>query len=241
MNQWVYDEAKKIIAAGKRVGLVGGDHSSPFGLIKLLSETMADDFGILHIDAHADLRFQYQGFHHSHASIMRNVMSLPKPPKLVQIAIRDFCEEEYEFSHTNARVTTHYDGDIKSGLFEGRSWKSMVEEFLSDLPQKVYISFDIDGLNPQFCPHTGTPVPGGLTTDQVFYIFRQVVKSGRQIIAFDLNEVSTGGLTPAETEWDGNVGARVLYKLSCALLSSHPASGANPTSPVGPIRPANGS
>ncbi len=223
VNQWVSSEAAKIVGAGKRIGLVGGDHSSPFGLIRYLSETQSEEFGVLHIDAHADLRSSYQGFLHSHASIMRNVMSLPKPPsKLVQIGIRDFCEEEYEFSRANPHITTHYDADLKRALFEGRSWKSLVEGFLNDLPNKVYVSFDIDGLDPQFCPHTGTPVPGGLGTDQVFYLLRQIVKSGRQIIAFDLNEVSTGGLSIEESEWDGNVGARVLYKLACATLASHP-------------------
>jgi agmatinase len=77
------------------------------------------------------------------------------------------------------------------------------------LPEKVYISFDIDGLLPELCPNTGTPVPGGLTFDQAIYLLQTVVETGRTIIGFDLCE--TAG---HPHEWDANVGARVLYKLA---------------------------
>jgi agmatinase len=80
----------------------------------------------------------------------------------------------------------------------------------------VLISFDIDGLDRKLCPNTGTPVSGGFETEQVFYLFKQVLKSGRKIIGFDLNEVGVN-----ENEWDQNVGARVLYKLSNLLLYSN--------------------
>jgi agmatinase len=89
-----------------------------------------------------------------------------------------------------------------------------VEDIVASLPQKVYISFDIDGLDPKHCPNTGTPVFGGLEADQVFYLFRKVHESGRKIIGFDLNEVGVG-----DNDWDANVGARVLYKL-CNILTA---------------------
>jgi agmatinase len=101
--------------------------------------------------------------------------------------------------------------------YEGETFRQIVDELVSKLPQKVYISFDIDGLDPKLCPNTGTPVQGGFETEQVFYIFNKVRQSGRQIIGFDLNEVST-----SENGWDANVGARVLFKLCNLLVDSNP-------------------
>lgn len=219
MSEWVYNECKSVLAAGKLLGLVGGDHSTPYGAIRAVSEKHLGDFGVLHIDAHADLRKAYQGFKQSHASIMYNVMTdSQKPKKLVQIGIRDFCEEEYEFIESRNDIKTFFDIELKQRLLAGETWASICKEIIQELPQKVYISFDIDGLEPVFCPNTGTPVPGGLTIDQVFYLFNEIHKSGKQIVAFDLNEVSTGGQDPENAEWDGNVGARMLYKM-CGWLT----------------------
>lgn len=218
LTDWVYSETKKILATGKLFGLVGGDHSTPLGAIKAICEkhSVADksEVGILHIDAHSDTRKSYQGFQQSHASIMYNVMNLSgasKPQKLVQVGIRDFCEEEYNFVTTREDIKTYFDIGVKQRLLKGESWASVAADIVSELPQKVYISFDIDGLDPRFCPSTGTPVIGGLSTDEVFMLFNLLAQSGRQIVGFDLNEVSTGDAE--ESEWDGNVGARMLYKL----------------------------
>ncbi len=225
MTAWVYAQCKDVLGKNKLLGLVGGDHSTPLGAIRAVSDLHQGEFGILHIDAHADLRKSYQGFHQSHASIMYNVMTdAKKPRQLVQVGIRDFSEEEYEFSRSRADIKTFYDIELKRRLLKGESWESICQDIIQALPQKVYISFDIDGLDPAFCPHTGTPVPGGLSVDQIFFLFSEVHRSGKKIIAFDLNEVSTGGLSAAEVEWDGNVGARILYKLCGWLALSNPKS-----------------
>ncbi len=196
----------------KLVGLVGGDHSTPLGLIQALAEKH-DSFGVLQIDAHMDLRKAYEHFEYSHASIAYNFMKLPQIEKLVQVGIRDYCEEEYKFAErNNERVTVFYDDDVKNGIFDGESWNVITDRIISELPQKVYISFDIDGLNPDLCPNTGTPVPGGLKFSEATYLLQKLVKSGRQIIGFDLNEVA-----PGEDDWNGNVGARMLYRL-CNLM-----------------------
>ena len=222
MSAWVYDQCTDVLKKGKLLGLVGGDHSTPLGAILAVSDKYNGDFGVLHIDAHADLRKAYQGFTQSHASIMYNVMTDPKKPKkLVQIGIRDFCEEEFDFSNSRKDIKTFYDLELKRRLLQGETWAQVCQDILKELPQNVYISFDIDGLDPAFCPHTGTPVPGGLNVDQVFYLFREIHQSGRKIVAFDLNEVSTGGLAEEEAEWDGNVGARILYKMCGWLSRSH--------------------
>lgn len=225
MSQWVYEQCSEVLSKGKLLGLVGGDHSTPLGAIRAVSDKYHGDFGVLHIDAHADLRDTYQGFKQSHASIMRNVMmDTKKPKKLVQVGIRDFSEDEYNFSNSRDDIKTFYDLELKRRLMKGDTWEKICQAIVQELPQNVYISFDIDGLDPAFCPHTGTPVPGGLSVDQVFFLFREVHASGRKIIAFDLNEVSTGGLEPHEVEWDGNVGARVLYKMCGWLVKSQAES-----------------
>jgi agmatinase len=219
MNEWVYQQTKNILSKKKKFALVGGDHSTPFGAIKAFCEQYDSQFGILHIDAHADLREAYQGFQFSHASIMNNVMNLPNPPKkLVQVGIRDFCEEEYIMSRDRKDIQTFYDLDVQRQKLEGKSWQNLCGEILKELPEKVYISFDVDGLQPTLCPHTGTPVPGGLQVEEVFYLFRLLKESGRTLIGFDLNEVSSGGEDLSAAEWDGNVGARILYKL-CSWLA----------------------
>jgi agmatinase len=216
LTDWVYQETNKILKAGKLFGLVGGDHSTPLGAIKAICEKHSangkSEVGILHIDAHSDTRKAYQGFEQSHASIMYNVMQLPtRPQKLVQVGIRDFCEEEYDYVTSHPDIKTFFDIGLKQRLLKGETWASVASDIINELPQKVYISFDIDGLDPRFCPSTGTPVIGGLSADEVFFLFNLLAQSGRQIVGFDLNEVSTGEAD--ESEWDGNVGARMLYKL----------------------------
>jgi agmatinase len=203
--------AETILSEGKIPAVIGGDHSTPLGLISALTEVTQGDFGVLHIDAHADLRKAYHGFVHSHASIMRNVMALEIPPaRLVQVGIRDFCKEEYDYIQENPeRIRTFFDRELKRELFAGKSWAELCQQIVNQLPERVYVSFDIDGLSPEYCPHTGTPVPGGLSFDQAIELLATLGRSGKSIIGFDLNEVAPG----SDSEWDGNVGARILFKL----------------------------
>jgi agmatinase len=208
LNVFIKSTATNYMKQGKLVGLVGGDHSIPLGFLRALSEKY-DRFGILQIDAHADLRKAYEGFAYSHASIMYNALKVPAVNRLVQVGIRDICEEEEKvMQRAMGRVVTFYDDDIKSQQYEGKTWTSICDEIINTLPDLVYISFDIDGLDPKLCPSTGTPVAGGLEFDQAKYLITKLVHSGRKIIGFDLCEVA-----PGPTEWDANVGARMLYHL----------------------------
>ncbi|MFA6039507.1 MAG: agmatinase family protein [Candidatus Peribacteraceae bacterium] len=217
LNASVYDETKKVLEEGKIPGLVGGDHSTPLGAIRACAEAKGP-LGVFHIDAHFDTRKSFEGFPYSHGSIMRNVAdTVSGVTKLVQVGIRDFCREEMEFARSNERkIAVFFDEDMAGRQLSGESWRAICEEIVSALPQKVYISFDIDGLDPSLCPHTGTPVPGGLSFNQMLLLLKTVVKSGRQIVGFDLVEVAPG----REGEWDANVGARVLFKLCGWTLKS---------------------
>lgn len=208
MLDWVKSLALKYLRQDKIVAVLGGDHSTPLGLMHALAEKY-EEFGILQIDAHADLRKAYEGFTYSHASIMYNALQLPQVKKLVQVGIRDLAQSEAEMvSQSNGRITTFYDSHLKEYLYSGEPWKKQCRKIIAQLPPKVYISFDIDGLDPKLCPGTGTPVPGGLDFEEAVYLVKALVKSGREIIGFDLCEVA-----PGESEWNGNVGARLLYKL----------------------------
>lgn len=211
VNQWLFEQTQTAMQQDKQVAVIGGDHSVPLGYYQALAEQYPQ-FGILHIDAHADLREAYEGFEFSHASIMFNALKLPQITKLVQVGIRDLCQEEVNrIEHFQGRVVAYYDPMIKQKLYGGMTWLDLCQQIVAELPQQVYLSFDIDGLDPKYCPGTGTPVPGGLELEQAFCLFREVVNSGRQIIGFDLCEVG-------DSEWDGNVGARTVYKM-CNLMS----------------------
>lgn len=229
VNAWVEHTGQKWLDAGKLVGVVGGDHSTPFGLIAAVARRHPG-LGILHLDAHADLRDAYEGFAWSHASIMHNVMTrVPEVGKLVQVGIRDLCEAEIDFiDASGGRIVTWFDDELSARQFGGESWAALCEAIVRDLPQDVYVSFDIDGLEPSQCPNTGTPVPGGLSFRQAAFLLGAAVKSGRKIVGFDLNEVAPA---PNGDEWDANVGARLLYKLiGWSLLSQ--GVGERPTRPA---------
>lgn len=219
VNELVYADTAKLMDEGKIVGLIGGDHSTPYGAIKAAAERHPG-LGLLHFDAHHDLREAYEGFTHSHASIFHNVLSdIPQVSKLVQVGIRDFSEDEYEFAKAQgSRVKAYYDGDLTRRKFSGQAWTYLCNEIVEHLPDEVWVTFDIDGLDPRFCPNTGTPVPGGLDFKEASFLLGTLVRSGRTIVGFDLNEVSPD--PKGESEWDANVGARLLYKLSAWTLAS---------------------
>jgi agmatinase len=217
----------RLLECGKIVGLVGGDHSVPLGLISAVAKHEGS-IGILHLDAHCDLRENYEGFDHSHASIMFN--ALRDAPtgieRLVQVGIRDFSEAELEYARQHPKITQFSWAELAENQFKGETWEAQCKRIVAELPEKVYVSFDIDFLSPEFCPCTGTPVPGGASFDQAAYLLKEVVDSGRRIVGFDMCEVvpnpasaSDKSPTPGAT-WDANVGARTLFRLCGQTLRS---------------------
>jgi len=206
-------QAEKFIQSKKAVANVGGDHSTTLGLLRTLAKN--NSFGILQIDAHCDLRKAFEGFEYSHASIMYNALKETNIRSLTQVGIRDYCDEEVQYiKNSKNRVKVFFDRDNQYEKIKGENWAAICKRIIATLPQNVFISFDIDGLTPDHCPNTGTPVPGGLTFAEASYLIEQTALQ-RNIISFDLNEVS-----PREDEWDANVGARVLFQLCCAYFIS---------------------
>lgn len=217
LNNNIYCATRDLLKQNKIVALVGGDHSTPYGAIKAVSE-VHDNFGILHIDAHRDLREAYEGFEYSHASIMYNVLrDIEQVERIVQVGVRDFCDDEQRLATASSRVVSFEDMELSRAKFEGKNWGAQCRVIVDALPQKVYVSFDIDGLEMSYCPHTGTPVCGGLSYNEAVYLLEILVESGREIIGFDVVEV-----VPSEGDLlDLIVGARVLYKLSGLAIKSN--------------------
>jgi agmatinase len=216
LNIYVKSTTQRLLKEGKLVGLLGGDHSTPLGFIRALSERY-DRFGVLQIDAHADLRKAYEGFTYSHASIMYNALKIPAVNRLVQVGIRDYCGEEMDvIKRSMGRVVTFFDEDIKAWQYEGNTWDEICDQIIKQLPDLVYISFDIDGLDPKLAPSTGTPVAGGFEFQQIAYLIKKIVQANKKIIGFDLCEVA-----PGSNDWDANVGARMLWQLCNAMAVSN--------------------
>ena len=216
VNDWVYEKTRALLVAGKMPVVLGGDHSVPFGCILAYAETHPN-LGILHLDAHADLREAYEGFTWSHASIFHNVVTkVGGVDRLVQVGVRDLSNAESAMiDGSQGRIVTFFDSDLASRKEEGATWAEIADEIVAALPRDVYLSWDIDGLDPTLCPSTGTPVPGGLSWNEAIGLLRALRRGGKRIVGLDLCEVS-----PGETEWDANVGARLLYKMiGFALLT----------------------
>jgi agmatinase len=210
-HRWVERKCDKIVRQDKRLILLGGDHSTSLGALRA-SKKKYGNFGVLQIDAHADLRPAYEGFEYSHASIMYNGLKEELMESLTIVGLRDFCHQEAEMIGSESNIHPFTDKAMNQALFAGQTWTQVCRNIVNTLPDQVYLSVDIDGLDPSLCPNTGTPVPGGLSMAQFLFLLDAVVESGRKFIGADLVEVS-----PGSDAWDANVGARVLYAISHRL------------------------
>jgi agmatinase len=220
LNAWLQEQSSVALEQGKLVGVLGGEHSVPFGSIQAHAGRYPG-IGLLHFDAHADLREAYEGFTWSHASILRNVLErIPSIGPIVQVGLRDLCEEEHALIRSSrGKIHTVFDHEWAAERLSGRPLAGLVRRAIEPLPSEVYVTFDVDGLDPSLCPNTGTPVPGGLRWDEAMLWLDELVRSGRSIVGFDLCEVAPAPGSSGEG-WDEIVGARLLYRLiGFALMS----------------------
>lgn len=212
LNELVHRSVVGHRREGKIVGIIGGEHGVGLGAIRAVARDVGV-LGILQIDAHADLRDGYQGFKYSHAAFMHNVLEqVPEIERTVQVAVRDCCPAEARRIQHDPRIKAFFDQDYGDEL---------MQQIVDELPRNVWISFDIDALDPSLCPNTGTPVPGGLGWREAIRLLVALVNSGRKIVGFDLCEIApTDGQRPLGEGWDEIVGARILYKLCGATLKT---------------------
>ena len=214
MQAAVYKQTKLWAAKGKRIAVVGGDHSVAFGAVKALSEQY-EEMGVLFIDAHADFCREGEVFNYSHRSIARNIVEeIPTVARLVEVGVRDISEAESKELQANSKVELFLAEKVAARRFEGESWGDICREIVGKLPQKVYVSLDIDALKIEFCNNTNAPVPGGMTFDEVVYLVKIVVESGREVVGFDISEV----VSSIDDKMDAIVGARLLAKMCVAML-----------------------
>jgi agmatinase len=207
LNGWLRARTDALFARGAIPAIVGGDHSIAFGAIQAAADRHPG-LGVLQVDAHCDLRHAYHGFTWSHASVFHNVVTrIPEITTIVQVGVRDLGEREWEMARREERITTWLHTRVGWLLAGGSPWVRLAHRMVERLPERVWISFDIDGLDPSLCPNTGTPVPGGLSWQDALVLLRVLADTRRRIVGFDLCEVG-------REEWDAIVGARLLYKLA---------------------------
>ncbi len=173
----IADATREVVEQGAMPVVLGGEHTVTIGVIRGLLDAGIRDFGVVQIDAHADLRDAYEGNPYSHASVMKRVVDEGIP--LFQLGIRACCPEEVE---TRRRCGVHY---LDADELVPQQISSI--ELPVDFPQRVFFTVDVDGLDPSVFPSTGTPVPGGLGWYQTLGLFESVARQ-RQIIGFDLME-----------------------------------------------------
>lgn len=198
----IYKDVNKHIQAGKFVITLGGEHSISLATIQAHYENY-DDISVLQIDAHSDLRDSYQGSKYSHASVMARVAEFTQ--NIVQVGIRAQSKEEFDFIKEKG-IKTFYSRGIRTDRY-GKNWQNKV---VDQLNQNVYITFDVDGLDPSVIPGTGTPEPGGLFWDETMNLLRSIGEK-RNVIGFDIVEV-------APQKYD-NVSSFNAAKLTYKLLN----------------------
>lgn len=181
---------------------LGGEHSLTYGAVMGISRALDAPVGIVQIDAHADLRVAYQGEKHSHASVMHLLSE--QGVRLAQFGVRALSSDEAQ-----SRLRHHvFHVDAETLVTQGTHAVDLPEDF----PELIYVSFDVDGLDPSLMPATGTPVPGGLGYYQALHIVENILET-RRCIGFDVVELAPDG----NAAWDFTA-AQITYRLMAACM-----------------------
>lgn len=191
-------QSAKIIDDEKFLISLGAEHTVSYGVIKALHNKYAN-LSILQIDAHSDLRQQYEGSKWSHASVMARILDLDLP--ITQVGIRAQCKEEAELIKSNNKINTFYAHQIDEDI----NWISKAVDSLSD---NIYITIDADGFDPSIMPAVGTPEPNGLKWNETIAFFKRIFAE-KNVIAFDIVECAPR-ITDTRTEYNL---AQLAYKL----------------------------
>ena len=171
---------ESIARAGHIPVTLGGEHSLTWAAVMGVKRALDRPVGIIQIDAHADLRRAYQGFRHSHASVMQLLVEEEGTP-LAQYGVRALCQEEAEIRAASNVIFIDAEDLVTGNIHE----VSLPDDF----PEDIYVSFDLDGLDAHIMPATGTPVPGGLGYYQALALVRSALK-GRRCVGLDVVELA---------------------------------------------------
>lgn len=190
----VYERISAILADNKFPVLIGGNHTVPIGAIKAFSEHF-ENLSILQLDAHADLRQEYEGSEFNHACAMARAR---EHAPIVQVGIRSMSESELPYIERDRIFYSHelyYD-------------KSLYAKAIDKLTENVYITIDLDVFDPSIMPSTGTPEPGGPQYFELLHFLRDVIKN-RNVVGFDVVE-----LCPSDTNKSPDfIAAKIIYQL----------------------------
>ncbi len=168
-----YFDQKKFVLS------LGGDHAAALGPIRAAARSHPD-MGVLQIDAHLDLRDQWNGSRYNHACVMRRVVE-DINLRVVQVGIRSIAPEELDYIKLR-RLRPYFMHALEA---DGDCWGDAI---IDDLPDQVYLTFDVDGLDPAVMPGTGTPEPGGFTYRQVLALIRELGRR-RRVVGADITEL----------------------------------------------------
>jgi agmatinase len=204
----IHDYAQLFVRDNKLVVTLGGEHSITAPLVQAHLERHPG-LSVLQFDAHSDLRLSYLDNEYSHASAMARVLDFLPPGRLVQLGIRAQCIEEYELIREHG-ISTFFAHDMRINF----SFEDLVDKVIESLSDEVYITFDVDYLDPSIMPTTGTPEPGGFLWDETIALIRQIGQA-RRIIGMDVVELSPDSSFPAPTY----LCSKLVYKLMNAALA----------------------
>jgi agmatinase len=170
----VEEQAVEILESGKFPIMFGGEHSVSVGVVRALAKKRKN-LSVLQIDAHADLRDEYEGTRYNHACAMRRIRESVK--STVHVGIRSVCKEELDFmKKAKIEANIHWAPDFDE------------KKVLSQLTDEVYVSIDLDGFDPSECPGVGTPEPGGLKWAQTLKLLN-LVSQKKRVVGFDVVEL----------------------------------------------------
>lgn len=204
---WVEEVTAALLEGGRVPLVVGGEHAVSAGAFRAAA-SRHPGLGLLHVDAHADLRDAYEGWRTSHASVMRRALEAGGLGRIVQVGLRDYSAGEQRLARSlPGRITWFEDRWLARRSHEGKPFARTAERIVDELPREVWISFDVDGLDPGLCPGTGTPVPGGLTWREAVEVLASLARTGRVLVGADVVEIGPG-------RWDGLVAAKLLYLIA---------------------------
>ncbi len=213
---WLADAVGRMLDRGRFPLVLGGEHGVSRGAF-VAAAARHPGLGILQIDAHADLRHAFEGLRSSHASVMRRALELDGVSRIVQVGLRDVGREEARMIEAEERIVAFPDHRLAAARLDGRGFSSVAESIVATLPERIWVSIDVDGLDPSLCPGTGTPVPGGLRWDEINCLVDLLAHSGVTLVGVDIVEIGP-------SFWDGLVAARLLYRFcgaAAAALDPH--------------------
>jgi agmatinase len=213
MTLRIKDVVTTYLDIGKTVGLLGGEHSITIGSVQAHVEAYPS-LSVLYLDAHADLRDEYMGTPFGHASAARRAYECCP---IALAGIRSLCQEEHDFIRSNDIPVWYWRPDSSDNYSDIASGNSL-ESVLDGLSDTVYVSVDLDVLDPALMPAVGTPEPGGLAWHQLVSILGKVAES-RRIVGFDVCELAPADGPPACSY----TAAKLVYKLAAYACGNRPA------------------